>query len=497
LITGALSKTLDDVLCAGLDPVPMELPAHPQPGPQTALIECGADEVFYGGAKYGGKSFGMLLDYMHHQQRWRSGARGILFRRQFADLDDIIDVSRTLYPFIGGAWRKDTWHFDTGGFLKFRYLKNDADAAKYQGHSYTWVGVEEAGTYASFDPIKKLKASLRSPVGVKVRFLLNANPGGPGHNWLKARYIDPAPPNEPITEVDPGTGLEWTRIFIPAKYSDNPAGMAEDPGYIFRVKQSGDEWLVRAWLDGDWNIVAGGMFDDLFIPGRYERIVVPPFKVPPDWLISRSFDWGSTAPFSVGWWAESDGRPVTTTPTNGDRPKEIVFPARSKIRLAEWYGANPDRENHPNKGIEMLAEDIARGILEREHSMFPDRSVVPGAADSAIYATVGTKGSRSIADEMADAGVAWVPSAKGAGSRVHGWQILRRLLTAAAEGRDSPGLFIVEPTNRDFLRTLPTLPRNQANLEDVDSAAEDHGPDEARYFCTIPVHGYTTGHWRI
>ena len=474
MIGGALSEGLTS-LCDGLAPPFIELPAQPQEGPQTRLIESEADEVFYGGARYGGKSFGMLLDYMHHQQRWRSGARGILFRRQFTDLDDIIEESHSLFPHVGGKYRADkaTWNFDTGGSFKFRYLKHDRDAQKYQGHSYSWIGVEELGTYASFDPIKKLKASLRSASGVKVRLMYNGNPGGVGHNWIKARFIDPMPPNEELTETDPDTGLLWTRVFIPAKHSDNKIGMQNDPGYVFRIKQSGPPWLVKAWLDGDWNIVAGGMFDDLFIPGCYERVVIPPFEIPEGWPVCRSFDWGSSAPFSVGWWTESDGQPITTIPTNGDDPREIHFPARSKIRVAEWYGCNPDHENNPNKGLEMLAVDIARGILEREREMFPDRIIVPGAADSSIYSTLGTRGSRSIGDEMADAGVTWVASAKGPGSRVHGWQVLRRMLTASAKGRDEPGMFVVDLC-RDWIRTVPTLPRNQSNLEDVDTASEDH-----------------------
>ena len=82
------------------------------------------------------------------------------------------------------------------------------------------------------------------------------NPGGPGHLWVKARYIDPAPQGWEIL-ID--EGLE--RVFIPAKLQDNPKLLSNDPQYVDRLKQSGSEQLVKAWLEGDWNIVEGAYFD--------------------------------------------------------------------------------------------------------------------------------------------------------------------------------------------------------------------------------------------
>ena len=72
----------------------------------------------------------------------------------------------------------------------------------------------------------------------------------------------------------------------------------------------------RAWLFGDWDITAGGMFDDLWDASVH---VVQPFEIPGTWYLDRSFDWGSSKPYSVGWWAESDGSDIkladgTTSP---------------------------------------------------------------------------------------------------------------------------------------------------------------------------------------
>jgi hypothetical protein len=80
-----------------------------------------------------------------------------------------------------------------GGRLTFAYLERDSDADAYQGHSRTRVYIEEVGTFPSSAPIMKLMATLRSGVGVPCGMRLTGNPGGAGHQWVKARYIDPAP----------------------------------------------------------------------------------------------------------------------------------------------------------------------------------------------------------------------------------------------------------------------------------------------------------------
>ncbi len=103
-------------------------------------------------------------------------------------------------------------------------------------------------------PIMKLKATLRSASGVPTGFRCTGNPGGPGHQWVKGRYIDPAPRGyAPI--IDDETGLQ--RVFIPAKVADNPILLDNDPAYVARLKASGSPELVRAWLEGDWDIELG------------------------------------------------------------------------------------------------------------------------------------------------------------------------------------------------------------------------------------------------
>jgi hypothetical protein len=170
---------------------------RPQPGPQTRLITCPPSifEIFFGGARGGGKTDGMLGEWVAHASRYGKHAIGLMVRRELTQLVETIERSRMLYAPIGARFNasEKMWNFPNGARLRFAYLERDGDADAYQGHSYTRVYVEELGTFPREKPVMKLMATLRSGAGVPVGFRATGNPGGPGHHWVKRRYIDPAP----------------------------------------------------------------------------------------------------------------------------------------------------------------------------------------------------------------------------------------------------------------------------------------------------------------
>ena len=121
----------------------------------------------------------------------------------------------------------------------------------------------------------------------------------------------------------------------------------------------------------------------------------------------------------------------------------------------------------------MLASEIARGILDIERNM--KHRVHPAGADPSIFAT--TNGT-SIADEMARVGVRWE---KADNTRKAGWEKLRRLFKAStSQPMEEAGLFVFS-TCRQFIRTVPSLPRDERDLEDLDTSTEDHIADACRY----------------
>jgi predicted phage terminase large subunit-like protein len=242
--------------------------ASPNRGPQTWALRCPVSEILYGGARGGGKSYFIILRWLAHAQRCGGRARGLVVRRTREQLKDFQRDCVAILGRIG--WRYKTvgheWHGPDGSVLTLAYLANDNDAENYQGWNLSFVAVDEAGNFPKPEPIDKLRATLRAK-GCDHQFMLTANPGGPGHNWLKERYVAPARPMTPFRarfEVNAEGGgvevLESERVFIPARLKDNPH--VNTPEYRAALAASGPAWLVKAWLEGDWDVQpAGGVFE--------------------------------------------------------------------------------------------------------------------------------------------------------------------------------------------------------------------------------------------
>jgi hypothetical protein len=232
----------------------------PQEGPQYLAMTCPVEDLLFGGARGGGKSDFLLGDWIAHASRSNGYASGIIFRRTTPQLEQLIKRSKQIYPLLGAKWMAGikTWIFPCGSTLKMRWLEREEDADNYQGHEYTWIGVDEAGTWPSPAPIDLLRATLRSPHGVKCVIRLTANPGGLGHQWIKDRYVTPVEPKTPFYDKEKHV---W-RVYIPSRLTDNKKLIESDPTYINRIMSSGPAWLVRAWLNGDWDASANDNYFD-------------------------------------------------------------------------------------------------------------------------------------------------------------------------------------------------------------------------------------------
>lgn len=337
----------------------------------------------------------------------------------------------------------------------------------------TRIYFEELTNWANPSPINKLRATLRNAhAGVDTKFMATGNPGGPGHQWVKARYIDPQPNGYlPLEEtmtvpgVDPETmmirdiQITTTRVFIPSKLQDNKLLMLNDPGYVANLHLAGSEELVRAWLDGDWDVIDGAYFDEF----RKERHIMTRIDLPAYLQRFRSFDWGSAKPFSCGFWAVSDG--TIEHPDHG-----YLIPRGALIRYREWYG---QKKGQPNVGLKLTAEDVARGIVKRSEGFNFSNDV----SDPAAFAQ---DGGPSIAERMYTATHGALPFYRADNKRIPGWDQLRWRLKGNEDG--IPMIYFMD-TCLATIRTLPALQHDEHNAEDVDTASEDHAPDEIRYAC--------------
>jgi hypothetical protein len=238
--------------------------------------------------------------------------------------------------------------------------------------------------------------------------------------------------------------------------------MNNDPEYINNLYLVGSEALVKAWLNGDWNAVEGAFFD-CWETGKH---IVRPFTVPSDWIRFRSMDWGSARPFSVGWWAIAQDDYQTET---GKIPRGAL------VRYREWYGCKP---GEPNTGLKLTAEEVGRGILEREKG----DTITYGVLDPAAFAE---DGGPSIHERLSAATDYKVLFRRADNKRVSqmgalgGWDQMRARMKGDGE---RPGMFVFS-TCTDFIRTIPILQHDADRPEDLDTEAEDHVADEARYGC--------------
>lgn len=464
---------------------------EPQPGPQSWLISCPVFETLFGGARGGGKSDGVLGEFATHADMYGANAIGLCVRRERTQLRELIERSLVIYTALGAKYHAldKMWRFPNGARLAFAYLESDSDAQAYQGHSYTRVYIEEMGTFPNPDPIFKLMATLRSGAGVPCRFIATANPGGPGHLWIKQRYIDPAPLGMrilPTTFKNPFTGelIHKERIFIPSKITDNKYTNTAD--YIGNLYLAGNEELVRAWLLGDWNVMLGAFFQEW----DTKKHVIKEFQVPRSWTRFMAMDWGSSKPFSVGWYAvvpgEMDyGRTLTVQGwVTGQR---MVLPKGALVRYREWYGA-PKDINHvtvPNVGLKLTAEEVAKGIVIREQYEPRNSSgrakMVYRVGDPSMHRE---DGGPSLAERMSNKPY-YVDLIRADNKRIGklgalgGWDIVRQRL----KGDDGVPMIYFMDSCPEAIRTLPALQHNELNLEDADTNGEDHCPDEIRYAC--------------
>lgn len=451
----------------------MELNLHER---QTQAFLTEATEILYGGAAGGGKSHLMRAAAI----AWCTDIPGLqvyIFRRISEDLSKNHMEGPSGFPALLNEWVQaghvkiryspTTIEFWNGAKIHLCHCQYEKDRFKYQGAEIHVLMIDELTHFT--DTIYrylrgrcrmgalKLAEKYRSQFP---RVICGSNPGGVGHNWVKATFIDAAPVMEIVQQPKAEGGMR--RQYIPAKLSDNPTLAETDPDYIDRLEGLGSPELIRAMRDGDWDIVSGGMFDDLWHRSTH---VLKPFAIPASWRVDRGFDWGSSKPFSVIWFAESDGTAATLADGS-----QRHFPRGTIIAISEWYGWN----GKPNEGCKMLAVDIADGIVERESSL--PFKVKPGPADTSIF---DTQNGMCIADDMKKRGVSWGKADKSPGSRKNGWEMLRKMLKQA-HGNELPGFYVFD-TCTHVIRTLPVLPRDQKNPDDVDSDAEDHAPDVIRY----------------
>lgn len=247
-----------------------------------------APEALYGGAAGGGKSIALLMAGLQFVDV--PDYRALLLRRTLTELQQpggLLDVAMGWLS-ADTCWQPttNTFVFPTGSTLTFGYLDHENAKLRYQGLEFQYIGFDEL-THFTESQYSYLFSRLRRPAGdaplaaVPLRMRAGTNPGGPGHDWVHRRFI------EPWTNTGHTNPPRAQRHFHPAFLSDNPHLDANT--YRHSLEQL--DPITRAQLrDGDWDIRPSGR---MFQSAWFETIDAS--RVPQHGDTIRFWDLAATA----------------------------------------------------------------------------------------------------------------------------------------------------------------------------------------------------------
>ena len=408
---------------------------------QEQFINSEAFETFFGGAAGGGKSYGQLVDALLYALKYPK-SKQIIFRRTFPDLEkSLIRVSLEFYPREAASYNssKHIWTFKNGSIIDFGYIDSENDVYQYQSAEYDVIRFDELTHFTEYMytyMISRCRGANPYPKHIKS----SGNPGGVGHAWVKARFIDIGTPNQ-IHEITLENGKKTTIIFIPSLVQDNMFLLDNDPDYVSRLELL-PEKERQALLYGDWDI-----FDGQFFTEFDRKIhVVTPFEIPKDWRIYRARDYGLDMCATL--WIAMDYH------MNCYAYKELYEP-------------------------DLIVSEAAREINE----MTNEKIQIDYAPPDLWNRNKDT--GKSTADIFAENGQFLT---KADNNRVTGWLAVHEWLKIYKDEQGQPNSKLKIFSNCvNLIRTLPALQHDEKNPNDV--AVEPHElthiPDALRYFCTM------------
>ena len=416
----------------------------------------------FGGAAGPGKSKALLMEAIK-QALDNDGSNTLVLRRTFPELEQSLllyfrrDVPRTAYYAYQDSKHVVTWW--NGSTTRFGYCQNENDVYQYQGSEFLFIGIDEL-TLFTLRQWQFLTSRNRCPIpGSSPCMAAATNPGNIGHAWVKSLWIDKVPP----------PGMEDARLYDPNDYAFIPARVADNPIYAadenyLKTLRSLPSNLRRAFLDGDWDVFAGQYFDKFDLKSSVAR--ADQFEWRPWWPRWISVDWGFEHPAAAYWHA-------AVAP-----PSE----SREQREQGSASGEKQGRETRVATYREFLTRhtsprELAREIIAR--SVCRDGTNSEREKIDAIYLSPDAFARRtdeaSIAEQMGDvfAEAGFPRPVPADNDRVGGWMLMYQMLDA--------GEWVITDNCVGLIRTLPTLVRDSAYVEDIAKVDGDDPADAARY----------------
>ena len=433
------------------------------------------DEALGGGSAGPGKSLALLCDpfaqiVVEHARcesgeiEWgRSLGWAIHFRREFPRLEATIHRSKLLFPILDPNAKYDAashrWRFSSGYGFSFGHLKENDSFLNYRSMEWTHLAIDEIVEITSKDVYDELSLRVRSVDPVLSKMLKIRATSNPGAGWVRDHFVEPAPEGRKVLFKDialsDGTVARRTRMFLPARLSDNPnADFRRQYELSLRDRPP---HIRAALLDGDWYVVAGAYFADIWDPSK---VVIKPFKIPPGWRRFRSGDWGYKSPCVILWWAISpDGEMICyrELTVNGPKARELLDAHGVAERIRE---------------IEMAAGEWDR---------MRNRSRLTGPMDTNLWMEAGHRGP-TMAHDMSKVGVSWYKASKG--RRMCAQQLVKRLRQRGYN--DRPGIMFFSECH-GCISTIPAIGTDPEDPEVPLKGGPDHHLDATFYACSANV----------
>ena len=411
---------------------------------QESWHQCPAYESGFGGTKGPGKTLAMLMEATRgiHHPRYR----GIIFRRTYPRLQEVMDRAWQWFPSLGGHWDGDgrRWVFPSGANVAMRHCQHEEDKRNYHGHEYHFMGFDQLEEFTETQYLFLMAQGRSSVPEIKPYIRTTFNPGGIGHAWVKERFLDhgtrECAPWVPVN--DAGSPLP-TRCFHFSTIYDNAALLDADPQYL-QVLDALPEEDRRALKDGDWDVFAGQMFTEW----RRAHHVIEPGTIPKEYRRWRCIDDGVSRPFVCHWLAQD----------------------MSTLRVYVYRSLSQRNVFPASKRAKMILDATPKG--ERILFTVGDPSMWNRSLDTGV----------SVEDSYRSAGLLMQ---KGSNSRIDGLDRVREFLSDAPDGKPYLQVF---STCTELIKNMPSLVRDPHNVEDVDTEGPDDEYDALRY-------GLMAAHW--
>lgn len=458
----------------------LDFPLHPK---QWIAFTSKATEILYGGAAGAAKSHLIRIAAI----MWALAIPGLqiyIFRRTYDDLIKNHMEGPTGFHALLTSWL-GKWieivekeiRFSNGSKIYLCHCQHEKNRFDYQGAEIHVLLIDEL-THFTEVIYRFLRSRVRMPEAIKLklpaeyrdcfpRILCGSNPGGIGHQFVKTTFIDKHEPMQIKRMADVEGG--FLRQFIPASLNDNPSINQES--YRANLSGLGNEALVKAMLEGDWDIVAGAALDI-----SRERHMIRPFTPPKHWTRFQVMDWGFVKPYSVGWYCVAEGNTLIAE-KDGYPAKDI--PDGAIIRYREMYGST----GKPDEGSREESDIVCKKMMAIERAA--QEHIDYRVADTAMWSK--TDGP-SVFERMNNAskdenGIKHFNPRQSIKDRQAGYSEISSRLKGMEVSKDIyVPMFYVTASCHNWWRTVPPLVLDDiAPEKGPDSSQEDHCYDENVY----------------